>query len=349
MTREKPRDSESSSSTRSAAIVAASIVALLFGAAVMIRGCVNTHGRSHGHNDITFGISPAGDRLVFNGVGEGGGDLFLLELKTARVTRIAATPEYEADPEFSPDGESVVYSAGKPGDRADHIFLRSLDGRSVRQLTTADANDASPAFSPDGSTIVFTRDKTYNWGGLASNWDAGGVLCVMKTDGTGGRQVTSDGTMAIDPHFSPDGRTILFWNEDGLFTVRADGSESPQPLGVPGGRQGCYSPDGETIAFSRGEYAPDLRIFIAHADGSAQRKLSQPVGCNQTRPNGGRSCPAFTPDGKRLVFFLESWTTTGLSEVPKESLWESDVEDRSPREIVDFTLFDAPLEWNKTN
>ena len=69
---------------------------------------------------------------------------------------------------------------------------RSLDGETVKQLTAEDANDAAPAFSSDGSLIVFTRDKTYNWGGLASNWDEGGVLCVMNADGTGLRQITID-------------------------------------------------------------------------------------------------------------------------------------------------------------
>ncbi len=41
---------------------------------------------------------------------------------------------------FHTDGKSVVYSAGKPGDRADHIFVRSLDGDTVKQLTAEDAN-----------------------------------------------------------------------------------------------------------------------------------------------------------------------------------------------------------------
>ena len=103
-----------------------SVVGLLIGVAFFVHGCMNEHYRPRGHIDITFGISPSGDLLVFNAVGEGGRDLYLLHLKTFRVTRIAATPDYEVDPEFSPDGKSVVYAAGKPGDRADHLFLRSL-------------------------------------------------------------------------------------------------------------------------------------------------------------------------------------------------------------------------------
>src|SRR5262249_13611893 len=156
----------------------------------------------------------------------------------------------------------------------------------VRQLTKGDANDASPAFSADGSLIVFTRDKTYNWGGLASNWDAGGVLCVIRPDGTGLRQVTKDGTMAIDPHFSRDRKTIRYWNE-GLMTVAADGSEPPRPVGVPDGREAVYSPGGETIAFSAGRYSPDHRIFTARADGTGRMKLAHPEKGPHGFPSGG--------------------------------------------------------------
>jgi Tol biopolymer transport system component len=282
--------------------------------------------------------------VVFNAGGEGGRDLYRLALTSLKVTRVAATPDYEVAPEYSPDGKSIVYAAGKPGDRADHIFLRSLDGTSVKQLTNVDANDASPAFSPDGSLVVFTRNTTYNWGGLASNWDEGGVLCVMRPGGTGLRQVTGDGSMAIDPHFSPDGKTILFWDEGGLKTVAADGSEPPRSLGGLNGIQPVYSPDGGSIAFSRGRYAPDHRIFTARADGSGPKKLARQGDERLAFPSGGRFRPAFTPDGKRILFFLESWPDgpTGFS---KQSLWAADAEGGDPREIAGYSLFDDPLDW----
>jgi Tol biopolymer transport system component len=152
--------------------ITASCVAL-FGVlliALLVRGCMNEHSRPGGHGDVTFRIAPKGDKLVFNAVGDGGRDLYLLDLKTLNVKAIATTPDYELDPSFSPDGTSVVYAADKPGERADHIYVRMLDGTQAKQLTTEDANDASPEFSPDGSQIVFARDKTYNWGGLAANW-----------------------------------------------------------------------------------------------------------------------------------------------------------------------------------
>jgi Tol biopolymer transport system component len=216
----------------------------------------------------------------------------------------------------------------------------------VKQLTAEDANDADPAFSPDGSLIVFTRDKTYNWGGLASNWDEGGVLCVIRADGTGSHQITPDRSMAVDPHFSPDGKTILFWSEDGLFTIPVDGSQPPRRLGGLYGRQAVYSPDGRSIAFSKGHYAPDHRLLVARADGTAPRQIPHPGGGQVADPGGGCFRPTFTPDGKRILFFLESWPN-GATGHAKESLWEVNIEEGKPHEIADYGLFDDPLNWRR--
>ncbi len=236
---------------------------LTVAAALLLVGCTNGHDRPHGHSDMSFGISPSGGELVFNANGEGGRDLYRLDLTNFRVTRIAATPDYEVAPQFSPDGKTVVYAAGKPGDRADHIVIRSLDGKAVKQLTNEDANDATPAFSPDGSLIVFTRDKTYNFGGLASNWDAGGVLCVIKTDGTGLRQLTKDDSFASCPRFSPDGKIIRFWGLDGTYAIDADGSQAPKRLVGPGNGV-VFSPDGLSIAYSAGRYSGGGRSPLLH-------------------------------------------------------------------------------------
>jgi Tol biopolymer transport system component len=313
-------------------------------ATLILSGCPNGHDRPLGHADVTFDVSPSGEELVFNAAGEGGRDLDRLDLASRKVTRIAATPDYEVDPEYSPDGMSVVYAAGKPGDRADHIFLRSLDGKSMKRLTKEDANDASPSFSSDGSLIVFTRDKTYNWGGLASNWDAGGVICVMKSDGTGLQQITKDGSMAINPHFSRDGKRILFWGDGGLATVSADGSAPPTPLGGLAGTDAVYSPDDRSVAFVHGRYAGDQRIFTEGADGSGLKKLDPSVVPGPDLPGGGRSHPVFTPDGKRIIFLLEFWPD-GPTGSAKESLWVMDSDGKRATEIADYGLIDDPLRW----
>ena len=111
-----------------------------------LRSCATQHSRPRGHGDVTFDISPNGQLIVFNAIGSGGRDLYLLDVVTNSVRRIAETPHYEVDPSFSPDGKAIVYAAGKRGDRADHIFIRSVDNSDVRQLTFEDASKR--AFQP---------------------------------------------------------------------------------------------------------------------------------------------------------------------------------------------------------
>lgn len=158
---------------RMIAILGTSVAGTVLAFVLLIHGAMNQHSRPVGHDDISLDISASGNQIVFNAAGAGQWDLYLFDLTTRRARRLAETPAYELSPSFSPDGERVVYAAGLPGDREDHIFVCSIHGGEVRQLTAADANDMSPKFSPGGTLVVFAREKTYNWGGLGSNWSGG--------------------------------------------------------------------------------------------------------------------------------------------------------------------------------
>lgn len=274
------------------------------------------------------------DAIVFNTVGAGGRDLYLLDLETRVVSRIAATPDYETCPSFSPDGRRIAYSAGTPGDRADHIFTIDLGGKSKTQLTDVDANDTSPRYSPDGNLIVFARDKTYNWGGMAANWEPGGVICLIQTDGLNLRQLTADEEFAFDPHFTADGKYVIYSTVNGRMTIAVDGSTDPQPIAGPFGA--VPSPDGELIAYSKGKYSPDLQIVVANADATSERIVT---------PNlRGCSKPVFSRACNVIYFFEEQWPN-GPTGVPKFNLWRTMTEGEEIEFVADRGLFDSPLVW----
>jgi len=182
------------------AVALAAAAVLFVAAAVFLKGCSQQHYRGSGHQDVTFDISAKGDQMVFNGVGQGGRDLYLLDLKTWRVTRVARTAEYEVDPAFSPNGKTLVYAAGTPGDRADHLFVRPLNPRGApHQLTAGDVSDASPSFLPDGSWIVFARARRYLFGGLMNGVWEGWSTWSLKPDGTGLRRENGKGRVFGNP------------------------------------------------------------------------------------------------------------------------------------------------------
>ena len=108
-------------------------------------------------------ISPDNRQIVFSGTGNGGKDLYLLDLTTNHVTQMTNTPGYENYPTFSPDGKSIAYQYARNLASPRYLFLRSLDGKLVRQLTRSTlTSDSSPSFSWDGEKIVFCRSHTFH-------------------------------------------------------------------------------------------------------------------------------------------------------------------------------------------
>jgi Tol biopolymer transport system component len=305
---------------------------------LFLRGCANEHYRPPGHDDMTFDVSATGDSIVFNAVGTGGRDLYLLRLNDSSVTSVADTVDYEVTPAFSPGAESIVYAAGVPGDRADHIFVRRLDGTAARQLTRADANDSSPRVSADGSLVVFKRDKTYNWGGLAANWDRVGVICVVGIDGRNERQLTPDDTMAYEPWFLPDANSVAYSTYSGnCFSVPADGSALPRTLAaLPGANAVISSRDGTIIVYIRGRYEGDQELWIASSDGTDERRI--------TPTKAAYYFPVLPPDAKTLYFLLGEWPD-GPTGTPTHSLWRIDVDGMNVRNVASSRLFDHPLNW----
>ena len=293
-----------------------------FCAAVELRGCMSQHTRPFGNQDLTFDLSPDGKQIVFNPVANGARNLFLLDLNSLRLTRLTDTSDYQTSPAFSPDGRSLVYAAGRPGDRADHLFVRDLDTGRVTQLTSADANDCSPTFSPDGLHIVFTRDTHYNCCGLATSWSGGGAVWSIDRDGSGIRRLLPTNVFATSPHLSPNGKTLLWWDTNGVSIAPADGAGTIRLI-AHGGREAVFSPDGDRIAFTAGQYSPDLKIYLLPMTGGPPTLVTQ--------AKGGCFNPVFSPDGKAIYYFTEDDN--------KYSLWRVGIDGNHPHEVARNKFF----------
>lgn len=310
-------------------------VAAVFACRHALQTWRNARSRGIGHSDVAIEIDSVGNTLVFNANGTGGSDLYLMDLKTSEVTRVTDTAAYEHDASFSPNGGTIVFSAGVPGDPADHIFTCALDGSNRKQLTSEDADDSTPRFSPDGALIVFARGREYLWGGLGGNGWRDHAIYLMGRDGQDVRQVSPNGTSVHGPRFSSNGEKLICWH-NGVTTMPVDGSEQMSQL--INRRRAIPSPDNSLFAYSKGQFSPDHEIYVCQADGTGERQITQ-------TSNMGCKHPVFTPDGSRLMFLREEWPN-GPMGVPKFSLWEIDVSGENLRMIADHSLFDDPLAWN---
>ncbi|MCK7593350.1 alpha/beta hydrolase family protein [Pseudomarimonas salicorniae] len=180
---------------------------------------------------------------------------------------------------FSPDGSQIAFSAriagrSEPWSTNFDIYLVPADGSAPPRNLTEDnpAWDAGPVFSADGKTLYYRAMKRPGF--------EADRLALVKRPLAGGTPVE----IAPDWDRSADGITLdetgkhLYTTaydlgEHRLFRIRlADGAA--QRL-VEGGGVGGFSLEGSTLVFTRDSLTSPAQLFLARADGSQQRRISE--------------------------------------------------------------------------
>jgi Tol biopolymer transport system component len=169
-------------------------------------------------------------------------------------------------PSWSPDGERIVFSDGT------NLLIHDVGGATSVVPNTADG--MSPAWSPAGDVIAFTRverlsSTTYQCTVVGppgttqhvrtAFHQTRPVLVLVRPDGSDVREIGE----GWDPAFSPDGGTLFFRRDDGIWRMPAGGGSAVFVQGTEGGRAPAVSPDGTLLAFSRRSTAADLDVWIA--------------------------------------------------------------------------------------
>ncbi len=165
------------------------------------------------------------------------------------------------------------------------------------QLTTSAGLELDPTFSPGGDALAYSSDQ-------GSGFE---IYVRDLTPGGRERQLTSGSGQNFEPAWSPDGTTIAFHsrNRGGIWLIPATGG-TPRRLTRDGSRP-AFSPDGKMLAF-QSESSPQVAdttapalaistLWLVAEDGTRRWRLT-----DAGRPIGAHAAPAFSPDGRRIVF-----------------------------------------------
>ncbi len=155
-----------------------------------------------------------------------------------RVTTVPKGFFFDSEPQFTPDGTTIVFTRFKSAKRS-AIFRVNVDGTGLERLTSYRLNASRPDVSPDGRWIAFDSGDKGRPGSK-------GNIFVMPVEG-GRKNVLTDNprleegepfTVANNPSFSPNGRKIVYtqFGEGGsdLVVMKVNGSGKHVILG--GGR-----------------------------------------------------------------------------------------------------------------
>ncbi|ACU38871.1 amidohydrolase family protein [Actinosynnema mirum] len=153
----------------------------------------------------------------------------------------------------------------------------------LRRFTATEGTNITAALSPDGRTIaidLYTR------------------IWLLPASGGRARPLTDPEQDATRPHFSPDGRSLVFQSyRDGnyhLWTIGVDGRGLRRRTSGPTDhREPRFSPDGRAIAYSGDAGADGYHLWLLDLATGRTTRLT-------TGPNDDGE-PVFSADGRHLV------------------------------------------------
>ncbi len=143
--------------------------------------------------NIAVAASPDGKTLAFDLFGV----IWTLPVAGGKATRLTDDLTDGAQPDWAPDGKSLVFQSYRDG--TFQIWTVNADGTGLKQHTRGASDCREPRFSPDGRTVAFSSDRSGDYAIHTLDVATGAIKLWASAEG-----------QACEPAWSPDGTKIAF-------------------------------------------------------------------------------------------------------------------------------------------
>ncbi|GHC53102.1 amidohydrolase family protein [Ulvibacter litoralis] len=192
--------------------------------------------------------SPDGNTILFQALGY----LWKKELPNGTPQRLTSETDFEFEPQFSPNGNEIVYVTWNDLEKGAIYTIPSAGGIPTK-ITTSKAIYRTPSYAPNGQSIVFRKEKGNTDQGFTFTKNPG--IYTMHLSSGKETKLTDKGEY---PTYTADGNRIFLQlggtyfgeNTKSLISINLQGNDERTHLTSKYGNRLVPSPDNKWIAFS---------------------------------------------------------------------------------------------------
>ena len=168
-------------------------------------------------------FSPDGNRVILSKAENGHTNIFVLDLRTHRLTRLTDGNSIDTTPSYSPDASKIVFNSDRGGSQ--QLYVMSSDGGGAKRISFGSGKYGTPVWSPRGDKIAFTKIEGGSF-----------YIGIMNPDGSGERLLTQD-FLVEGPTWAPNGRVLMYFREGPSDSSGRGGSPRLYTIDLTGSNQ----------------------------------------------------------------------------------------------------------------